>query len=140
MITRSKVLIMLFLSFKTIDLVPKSVPTTLNTRSNHYYRISIYWKKTFDLVPKHTFDLVKFDLLTPTREIHHFLYLYNSRPLFCLASKCFVSVFFYTSLTSIISLAFVSEKNMPSFFLSFFIHHFLCTKPIFDAWSRRNLC
>ena len=31
--TRSKVLIMVLLAFKTFDLVPKSVPTTLNTRS-----------------------------------------------------------------------------------------------------------
>jgi hypothetical protein len=31
--TRSKVLIMVLLAFKTFDLVPKSVATTLNTRS-----------------------------------------------------------------------------------------------------------
>jgi hypothetical protein len=49
--SRSKVLIMVNFAFKSFDLVPKSVPTTLNTGSKVFIMQNFAFK-TFDLVIK----------------------------------------------------------------------------------------
>jgi hypothetical protein len=75
-----------FLAFKTFDLVPKSVLRTFNLVPKylaldrmHYSNFQSSEKspkiqssviKTFDLVKKDNFDLVKFDLLTPSQNLH----------------------------------------------------------------------
>ena len=55
--TRSKVLIMVFLAQKTFDLVPKFIKT---------FDLVPKFIKTFDLVKNDTFNLVKFNLPTPS--------------------------------------------------------------------------
>ncbi len=72
--TRSIVLIMVFLALKTFNLVPKFIKTfdlvpkiikTFNLVPKKFWSSSKI-NKTFDLVKKETFDLVKFDLPTPS--------------------------------------------------------------------------